>query len=145
MKGQVLDFSVQTNSGIITTPEGSRFKFDGSQWKAAKPPVRGMTVDFEPKEDRAVEIYHLAINESANSPRPTNDGDLELSDKSRTTYIILALFLGGLGIHNFYVERTGIAVAQLLLGLLSCGLVSIIWSTIDAFTVTHDGHGRRLA
>ena len=35
--------------------------------------------------------------------------------KSRLIYILLALFLGGFGVHNFYAGYTGKGVAQLLL------------------------------
>lgn len=65
--------------------------------------------------------------------------------KSRLIYILLAIFLGGLGIHNFYAGRMGSAVAQLLITLLSCGILSIItwiWAIIDIITVKTDGEGR---
>lgn len=64
--------------------------------------------------------------------------------KSRTAYILLAFFLGSLGIHNFYAGRTGCGVAQLLITLLSCGTLSGIsglWALIEMFTVSRDGHG----
>lgn len=35
--------------------------------------------------------------------------------KSATAFILLGLFLGHLGVHNFYVGRTGVGVAQLLM------------------------------
>lgn len=65
--------------------------------------------------------------------------------KSRFIYILLAIFLGSLGIHNFYAGRMGSAVAQLLISLLSCGILSPItwiWAIIDIITVKTDGEGR---
>lgn len=65
--------------------------------------------------------------------------------KSRLIYILLAIFLGSLGIHNFYAGRMGSAVAQLLITLLSCGFLSPItwvWAIIDIITVKTDGEGR---
>lgn len=65
--------------------------------------------------------------------------------KSRLIYILLAIFLGVLGIHNFYAGRMGSAVAQLLITLLSCGILSFItwiWVIIDIITVQTDGEGR---
>ena len=44
--------------------------------------------------------------------------------KSRTAYILLAFFFGGFGVHNFYAERTGMGIAQLLITLLSVGFLS---------------------
>ena len=67
-----------------------------------------------------------------------------LPPKSRVTYVLLALFLGTLGIHNFYAGRAGSGVAQLLITLLTCGiggLVTGLWALIEACAVTTDGHG----
>ena len=47
---------------------------------------------------------------------------------------LLGIFLGSLGIHNFYLGFTGKAVAQLLLTVLSCGALSIvsgIWGLVE--------------
>ncbi|MCP4777175.1 MAG: hypothetical protein GY880_23385 [Planctomycetaceae bacterium] len=57
MKGQVLDFSVQSNSGIISGTDGARYNFSGSEWKEAIAPSRGMHVDFESQGANAVSIY----------------------------------------------------------------------------------------
>jgi TM2 domain-containing membrane protein YozV len=73
--------------------------------------------------------------------------------RSRLVYILLAIFLGYLGIHNFYAGRTGHGAAQLAITLFSCLLmcvvvgfitvwISVVWSIIDIVTVTHDGQGR---
>lgn len=68
------------------------------------------------------------------------------SAKSRIGYILLGLFLGGLGIHNFYAGYTGKAVAQLLITLLVGWLVFPliivgIWVLVDVCTVTKDAQG----
>ena len=47
------------------------------------------------------------------------------------TALLLCFFLGGLGIHRFYTKNNDIAVAQLMLGVLSCGVISGIWALID--------------
>ena len=64
--------------------------------------------------------------------------------KSRLAYILLGIFLGGLGVHNFYAGYTGKGVAQLLLSLLSLGFLSLvvyIWVIIEIITVTKDAKG----
>lgn len=64
--------------------------------------------------------------------------------KSRIAYILLGIFLGGLGIHNFYAGYTGKAVAQLLITVLSggfLGLITAIWAIIDICVVTKDANG----
>ncbi|MDR0829371.1 MAG: TM2 domain-containing protein [Prevotellaceae bacterium] len=59
------------------------------------------------------------------------------------TVLLLCFFLGGFGIHNFYVKRTGIGVAQLLT-LGGCG----IWTLIDFIMILlgsfNDGNGQPL-
>ena len=47
------------------------------------------------------------------------------------TAMLLCLFLGWLGVHRFYTKNTDIAIAQLVLGILSCGVVSEIWAFVD--------------
>ena len=49
----------------------------------------------------------------------------------RVIAILLCVFLGWLGIHRFYTKNMGIAVAQLVLGGVSCFSISLIWSVID--------------
>ena len=64
--------------------------------------------------------------------------------KSRLAYILLALFLGTFGVHNFYAGYTGRGIAQLLLSLISFGLLSpiiFIWAIIEICTVTKDKNG----
>ena len=47
------------------------------------------------------------------------------------TALLLCFFLGWIGIHRFYTKNTDIAVAQLVLGILSCGIISGIWALVD--------------
>jgi hypothetical protein len=69
--------------------------------------------------------------------------------KSRGVYIILGLFFGCLGIHNFYAGHNGRGAAQLiitiLLGWLIIGLViTVLWSLIEIISETQDGDGQRM-
>ena|SRR5690606_217819 len=66
--------------------------------------------------------------------------------KSRGVYVILGLFLGLLGIHNFYAGYFGRGASQLLivmiLGWFVIGLVVVaLWVIIELFVVTHDAAG----
>ena len=54
--------------------------------------------------------------------------------KSKLAAGLLGIFLGVFGVHNFYLGFTGKAVAQLLITLLSCFVlspVSAIWGLIE--------------
>lgn len=58
--------------------------------------------------------------------------------KSKIAAGLLGIFLGSLGIHNFYLGYTGKAVGQLLITILSCGILSIIsgiWGLIEGIMI----------
>ena len=68
------------------------------------------------------------------------------SAKDRVAYVLLAVFLGGIGIHNFYAGFTNRAIIQLLVSVLSCGILWFfmwIWAIVEACTVTQDANGVR--
>jgi TM2 domain-containing membrane protein YozV len=50
----------------------------------------------------------------------------DLIESKKTTAGILALILGGLGVHKFYLGYTGAGVLQILITLLTCGIGSVI-------------------
>lgn len=61
--------------------------------------------------------------------------------KSRLAFILLGIFLGGLGIHNFYAGYTGKGLAQLLISVLTCGVGSLVvwvWVIVELCTVDKD-------
>ena len=75
-------------------------------------------------------------------------GAVKVGKKSRVTYVVLGLILGGLGIHNFYAGYAGRGVFQLLITVLSLGFlcwVSCIWALIEICTVTKDASGNSFA
>jgi len=58
--------------------------------------------------------------------------DLQESDFSWVSTLLLCLFLGGFGAHRFYTKQTGSAVAQLLLTLSVFGtIISAPWAFVD--------------
>ncbi len=63
-------------------------------------------------------------------PAPYAVAPMARSDKSFLVALLLALFLGVLGVHRFYLGYTGLGVAQ----LLTCGGCGI-WALIDAIMI----------
>ncbi len=64
--------------------------------------------------------------------------------KSRTAFIVLGIFLGAVGAHNFYAGYTGKAVGQLCLTLLSFFYLSVaswIWAVIEVCIIDKDSAG----
>ncbi len=58
--------------------------------------------------------------------------------KSKIAAGLLGIFLGTFGVHNFYLGFTGKAVAQLLITILSCGILaaaSSIWGLIEGIMI----------
>lgn len=65
--------------------------------------------------------------------------------KDRVTYVLLAVLLG-IGVHNFYAGYKTRGLIQLLVSILSCGILWIfmwIWAIIEACTVMQDANGVR--
>ena len=60
------------------------------------------------------------------------------SGKSKVAAGVLALLIGTLGIHNFYLGYTGKGLIQLLGSLLSCGFLALpiaIWAFVEGILI----------
>ena len=58
--------------------------------------------------------------------------------KSRLAAALFGILLGSLGVHNFYLGYNGKAIAQLLLSILSCGMLAVvsgIWGLIEGIMI----------
>lgn len=61
--------------------------------------------------------------------------------KSKIAAGLLGIFVGALGIHNFYLGFTKKAIAQLLISVLSCGILSFasaIWGLVEGILILTD-------
>src|SRR5690349_5894011 len=61
-----------------------------------------------------------------------------LSDKSKVVAGVLGIALGGFGAGRFYTGHTGLAVAQLVVTLVTCGL-GHFWGLIDGILLLING------
>ena len=100
MKGRILSYSVLENSGIISGDDNNRYTFLGSEWKDSDTPgpYRGAYVDFVIQGGYAVEIYQT-IDPQAVAATPRKS-------EKKVPAGILAILLGWLGIHKFYLGYT---------------------------------------
>jgi len=159
---------------------------DGSSGHPGASPERPLMFDAVPAYEQLGSLGAQRPVEDPNSPfgvlnKPFRSGELKAnvgggqpygrsaagpSDYSRAMYIVLALLLGALGIHNFYAKRNGPGTGQLLMTLLVSMLFHVIgiatltlgwsvaafvvngivaiWVLANIVTVEHDGYGRRL-
>ena len=70
--------------------------------------------------------------------------DSYVKPKSRVAFVLLAVFLGSFGAHNFYAGYTRKAVIQLLITVCTCfyaSLITWIWAIVEACTVNTDDDG----
>jgi TM2 domain-containing membrane protein YozV len=59
-----------------------------------------------------------------------------VSEKSRTTTLLLSWLLGILGIHRFYVGKKSSGIIMLILSITIVGiLVTAIWNFVDFITI----------
>ena len=78
---------------------------------------------------------NINININNNSNNNQNDGYVP---KNKIAAGLLGIFLGCFGVHNFYLGYNSKAVAQLLITILSCGVLSFvsgIWGLIEGILI----------
>lgn len=131
MKGQILDFSIQRNEGIISGDDQNRYRFSGVEWRDQNPPIRGLKVDFE--VDRSGQAHNIyALGSSMTFPH-------QIGEKNRIVAALLAFFLGSFGIHKFYLGQIGWGIVYLLFcWTFIPGLVAFIEGIIYLCTSDED-------
>jgi TM2 domain-containing membrane protein YozV len=95
---------------------------------------------------------HSPVHAAATVPHAPTPHQHFGPPKSRLAAGLLAIFLAGLGIHNFYLGYTSKGLTQLLISVLSCGYLWIfmaIWEFIEGIrvligSVNTDATGRPL-
>ncbi len=131
MRGQVLGVDTRTGDGMVAGDDGRRYSFGPSDWADRDEPAVGMFVDFETDQNRALSIFSVPGTVPAqrlSSVAPAADDN----DRNKYVAAIIAFFLGPLGIHRFYLGRTGSGVAMLALSCTVIGLIiSAPWAFID--------------
>jgi TM2 domain-containing membrane protein YozV len=78
------------------------------------------------------------------APPPPGPIDSYEPRKSRVVFVLLAVFLGAFGGHNFYAGYVKKAVIQLCITLFSCftgSFISWIWAIVEACMVNRDDDG----
>lgn len=113
VRGTILDYAIQTNAGVISGDDGNRYSFHGAEWReSGKFPCKGQRVDFSPQSGFATAIYLI-------KDAVSNDGERRECD--RMIAALLAIFLGFLGIHKFYMGQSKIGVIYIIVGVVTCG------------------------
>jgi TM2 domain-containing membrane protein YozV len=116
MRGQVLGFDYRTGLGEISGDDGRRYKFIGTEWRPQSQPRAGQKVDFEVDSEEARSIYSVR-SENALAP--------SAGEPNRLVAGLLALFLGTIGIHKFYMGYNKAGLTMLLVAIVGAVLLLI--------------------
>ena len=120
MKGTILNFDQQAQSGLISAEDGKRYAFTQNDWKNTSPPKNGLQVDFTAEGDKAHEVYV-----SSRAP-------LSASGK-KIPAALLAFFLGVFGVHKFYLGYKKQGIIMLLCtipGIVLFGIPTVVISIV---------------
>lgn len=124
MRGQVLGVDTRSGHGLVAGDDGQRYTFLPEDWTQRGEPVIGQSVDFETSGGRALNIFPLSA--------PPVAVALPANDRNKYVAAALAFLLGTLGVHRFYLGRTGSGIVMLVLTLTVVGLlVTGLWALID--------------
>jgi TM2 domain-containing membrane protein YozV/cold shock CspA family protein len=123
MRGKIIAYNDTDGQGLISGDDGRRYPFVrgalGSELRVARP---GQDVDFQVNGDQADAIYVIGGQTG------------QIGAKSKIAAGILALLLGGLGVHKFYIGANGAGVIMLLVfivGLIFAGIQTLIVAIIE--------------
>jgi TM2 domain-containing membrane protein YozV len=134
MKGQILDFCVPDNTGVISASDGCRYKFNGGDWRESGIPVRGIWVDFEASDGQALGVY-----------RALGRPDLTRSSagKSKAAATLWGIFGGGIGAHKFYMGSWGWGLVYLFTCWLYIPTIVAVVEWIHLIRMSDDEFRRR--
>lgn len=112
-------------------------------------PITTMIDELEPKQQVAPIVRAYPQPHARATSRPHQQVIMVQASKSRGLYVILGLFLGCLGIHNFYAGYFGKGAAQLiitlLLGWIVIGfIITAIWALLEILVVDIDAAGNKM-
>jgi TM2 domain-containing membrane protein YozV len=129
MRGQILGVDRNTGDAQVTGDDGKRYRFRRDDWADPTGPAVGALVDFDIADGRAVSVYRVP----GTVPAPQTEAPRRRSsERSKIVAALLAFFLGPLGVHRFYLGRTGSGIVMLLLTCTLVGLlVTGLWAFID--------------
>jgi len=136
MRGQILGVDRRTGEGLVSGDDGRRYTFRPDDWAHQGEPSVGAYVDFDADQNQARSIFPVpagpqAVAHPAGGAMAVPGGSL--SDRNKYVAAILAFFFGTLGIHRFYLGRTGSGIAMLVLTCTIVGLfVTGLWALIDS-------------
>ena len=115
LKGRVLAFDWRVGTGVISGDDRKKYQFAGMDWRPSYSPQKGMAIVFVPDGSRAREVYAISVAPSQS-----------IQQKSKVVAGLLAVFLGWVGIHKFYLGYYRPGFVLLLVGAIGWGTGTVI-------------------
>ncbi len=122
MKGVIVDFEEDSQTGVIRSHK-KLFMFAMTQWESEGNPVVGTEVEFQIENGKATEVcylYDFVIRREA--------------VKKRIIAGLLAIGLGWLGVHRFYLGYYKIGLLQILFTVVTLGF-GAAWGLVEGFLI----------
>lgn len=113
MRGRVLGYDMASGRGDIAGEDQQRYAFSRDDWRDDLRPGPGQAVDFQIDGGNAVAIYRVAGSSAMSG------------DKNKIVAALLAFFLGGLGIHKFYLGKNTAGIIMLCCSVFGAILIFI--------------------
>lgn len=155
MQGVILDYNIQTNSGVISGNDGKRYSFSNLEWRSTTAmPQKNTTVDFETTENHeAVNIYvlqntqqNIVINNSSTSAAAIVSLIFGLIGMFSSWWLfgipsVIAVISGHIARSNIKISKgrldgAGLALAGLILGyIVICFYLLIIIGVVAALSI----------
>ena len=126
---------------MTSIPDPSMYSYPGSSPSGVPPydPLaQGGYQDPVAQAGYAQPGYDAGAYAAPGYPAGARAGAYVADQKSKVAAGLLGIFLGCFGAHNFYLGYTGRAVAQLLITLLSFGIlapVSVLWGFVEGIVI----------
>ncbi|MFA6052959.1 MAG: TM2 domain-containing protein [Methylobacter sp.] len=136
MIGQIESYDPEVKTGVIKSEE-KLFEFHADDWVADVPPEQGDDVNFDVVDNKASNVS--LVGAYLEQPKAV---------KYRYLAAVLALLLGGAGVHRFYLGNYKMGLMQLALTVVTHGY-GVLWGFIDAVLlfgghIDKDAKGRPL-
>jgi TM2 domain-containing membrane protein YozV len=132
MRGRVLGVDARSGDGLVAGDDGRRYTFQPADWASRGEPAIGIEVDFDTADTRALSIFPIPPAAAAVPAAAVPVPPPIRNDRNKYVAAVIAFLLGTLGIHRFYLGRTGSGIAMLV---LSCTIVGLLvtgpWAFID--------------
>jgi TM2 domain-containing membrane protein YozV len=111
-------------------------QFSGNEGSTPPPPPPGYPPPYQPQGPYPPGMYY---DPAAPYGRHPATGE-PLSDKSKVVAGLLQLvgLLGFVGFGRIYLGEVGLGIAQLAVGLVTCGIGAVIWGVVDAVLILTD-------